>query len=549
VAADAQSTAEHPLLAADPSHRLRVELAPSGLLPPLPRAFVEGRDLDLLAPVRFLAPGAAPEPRHDAAAADRRDLAAGLSVANRSYGHPKAEELAAKLADPATRVVVAGQQPGLLGGPLYTFSKALAAARWAAELEAAGQPAVAVFWVATEDHDWHEVSRATLLTHRGPLELDLGDDPDPLTPVGMRCLGPRVREVLAAAREAMHGDRYDAWLDEVERWYRPDARFGEAFSRLMVALLGEHCPLLLDSMLPAVKAAQRPWLARLVERRDETEAAFAGADAAIEERGYPHQVHPQRGVSPLFLYQHGQRRRVAWTADGDGYELRGEEDGSRSVARLLETIEENPVAVSPGVLARPVVQDAILGTDLMVLGPGELSYLPQVAPLYDVLGVATPQVALRPQVLVLESHQIDKLDEVELTLAELLAPRTTSSACWRTVPVPTSPPSPGAAWRPSSPASKSPPWPSIRTSSAPWKRPARASCAPSRLSPARSARRRRGATRCAPTGWTSCATRFCPAASCRSGWSARPTTTASTGTASRRATGSRWSSTARCCRW
>jgi uncharacterized protein YllA (UPF0747 family) len=70
-----------------------------------------------------------------------------------------------------------------------------------------------------------------------------------------------------------------------------------------------------------------------------------------------------------------------------------------------------------------VVQDAILGTDLMVLGPGELSYLPQVAPLYDVLGVATPQVALRPQVLVLESHQIDKLDEVELTLAELLAPR------------------------------------------------------------------------------------------------------------------------------
>jgi len=423
---------------ADPARsRLRVVLPGSGLLPPLPDAFLAGRDRDLLAPLTLAEPGVLPDlpdpagrtvPPADKAVPppDRRELAAALAVANRAYGNPRADELAARLADPATRVVVAGQQPGLFGGPLYTFSKMLAVSRWAADLSAAGQPAVAVFWVATEDHDWNEVARATVPARGGPLEVDLGEDPEPLTPVGMRTLGPGVADALAAVREAMHGERYDEWLDHVAGWYRPDARFGEAFCRLMADLLGEHTPLLMDSMLPAVKAAERPWLRRLVERREAVEAAYAGADGTIAGRGYELQVHPQRGVSPLFLYAGGERRRVAWVTGEDGdpdrFELRGAGGTPRPLAALLETIDENPVAVSPGVLARPVIQDAILGTSLQVLGPGELSYMPQVAPLYAVLEVAAPFVALRPQVLVLESHQVDKLADTGLALAELLAP-------------------------------------------------------------------------------------------------------------------------------
>ncbi len=402
--------------------RLRVELAGSGLLPPLPAAFLAGRDRDLLAPLAFAEPGRLPELPPPASPPDRRELAAALGVANRAYGNPRADELAGRLADPAVRVVVAGQQPGLFGGPLYTFSKMLAVSRWAAELAAAGQPAVPVFWVATEDHDWNEVSRATVLARGGPLEVGLGDDPEPLTPVGMRTLGPGVTAALAAVREAVHGERYGEWLDRLAAWYRPEARFGEAFCRLMADLLGEHTPLLLDAMLPAVKAAERPWLHRLVERREAVEAAFAGADEAVAGRGYEPQVHPQRGVSPLFLYRGGERRRVEWADDGGAWTLRGAGGGPRPLAALTETIEENPVAVSPGVLARPVVQDAILGTSLFLLGPGELSYMPQVAPLYEVLEVPAPHVALRPQVLVLESHQAEKLDDAGLTLAQLLAP-------------------------------------------------------------------------------------------------------------------------------
>ena len=354
----------------------------------------------------------------------RRALAEGLRTANRAYGNPAADRLSDRLADPATRVVVAGQQAGLLGGPLYTLAKMVATARWAAALEAAGAPSVAVFWVATEDHDYREVASATVLAPDGPRSFDLGDDPAPLTPVGARTLGPGIEALLAGIRAAVPGGRYAAWLDRLAGWYRPDARFGEAFCKLMADLLGERCPLLLDAMHPVVKAAERPLLARLVERREAVAAAEAAAAGRIEGRGYPLQVAAQPGASPLFLLHRGERRRVEWR-DG-GYRLRGgEETGSAagSVADLAAIVADNPAVVSAGVLARPAVQDAILGTSLQVLGPGELSYMAQAAALYPVLEVAPPRVTLRPQLLVVESHLVDQIAGLGISLAELLGDR------------------------------------------------------------------------------------------------------------------------------
>jgi bacillithiol biosynthesis cysteine-adding enzyme BshC len=398
---------------------LRVDLAAAGLLAPLPSAYLAGRDLDLLAPLRFLPP--AGQPSGPALPGARRELAEALAMANRSYGNERADELARRLADPATRVVVTGQQPGLLGGPLYTFSKMVAAARWAAELEARGEPAVAVFWVATEDHDWGEVSAATVLTPDGPRSFDLGPDPEPLMPVGMRTLGPAVEGVLQSLAAAVPGERGADWVRMLGRWYRPDARFGEAFCRLMAHLLGPHCPLLLDAMLPALKTAQRPWLRRLVERRREVEEALERRDGEIRARGYDLQVTPQRGASPLFLLSRGERRRIEWRG-ADGYALRGREDGGRA-EDLLRIAEENPGVLSPGALARPALQDAVLGTTLQLLGPGELSYVAQAAAVYPVLEVEAPWVGLRPQTLVLEPHLAGKLTEVGVPLAALLGDR------------------------------------------------------------------------------------------------------------------------------
>ena len=60
-------------------------------------------------------------------------------------------ESAARLADPATRVVITGQQAGLFGGPLFTLLKAITTMKLAAEVSREHRvPVVPVFWIDAE---------------------------------------------------------------------------------------------------------------------------------------------------------------------------------------------------------------------------------------------------------------------------------------------------------------------------------------------------------------------------------------------------------------
>ena len=92
-----------------------------------------------------------------------------LQTQQRARGAP-AEALAASalLRDPASVAVVTGQQAGLFGGPLFTLLKAITTIRLADDLRARNVPAVAIFWIDAEDHDWDEVRQC------GVLDAELG---------------------------------------------------------------------------------------------------------------------------------------------------------------------------------------------------------------------------------------------------------------------------------------------------------------------------------------------------------------------------------------
>jgi uncharacterized protein YllA (UPF0747 family) len=188
------------------------------------------------------------------------------------------------LSRPDTVAVVTGQQVGLFGGPAYTIYKALTAVRWAETLTAHGIPAVPVFWLATEDHDFPEVNHAWNFTAAmQPVRLEVDAPGAGARPVGGIAID---QYPLSALRQTLAAFPYgDDVVAMVREAYVDGSTLGDAFVALLRRLLPPDCGLLyLDPMKPAIRQIAAPLLARaasqgaaltrrVLERNAELEAA------------------------------------------------------------------------------------------------------------------------------------------------------------------------------------------------------------------------------------------------------------------------------------
>ena len=112
--------------------------------------------------------------------------------AGRGALRPPPRDATARLRDPRTVAIVTGQQAGLFGGPLFTVLKALTALRLAEVVrDTYDVPAVAVFWVDAEDHDWQEVNVCGVLDAEAALRTVAieGEAAGPGLPDGARRAG------------------------------------------------------------------------------------------------------------------------------------------------------------------------------------------------------------------------------------------------------------------------------------------------------------------------------------------------------------------------
>ncbi|MGH9818880.1 MAG: bacillithiol biosynthesis protein BshC, partial [Pyrinomonadaceae bacterium] len=110
--------------------------------------------------------------------ADRAILCEALEEMNRKFDAcEKTLENIALLRESDAVAVVTGQQAGLFTGPLYTIYKALSAIKMTECLRERGFKVVPVFWVATEDHDFEEVSKTFVLDRTGEI-AELKNEPN-----------------------------------------------------------------------------------------------------------------------------------------------------------------------------------------------------------------------------------------------------------------------------------------------------------------------------------------------------------------------------------
>jgi uncharacterized protein YllA (UPF0747 family) len=184
--------------------------------------------------------------------------------------------------------VIAGQQPALLGGPLYTLYKLLTAVAVAGELErSVGCPTLAVFWVVGDDSDFGEVSAAWLPRADGSVRR-LRDEAVPPggTLIGLLSADRQLRALRGlAASSPTENPQSVQWAARERDLLTAVAASGRNWSGFLAALVyrllpGVRC-LFVDGAHPAI-VRERPLL-----RPARSRASLLDCDSQHESPGHP----------------------------------------------------------------------------------------------------------------------------------------------------------------------------------------------------------------------------------------------------------------------
>jgi len=312
------------------------------------------------------------------------------------------------LAQAGTVAVVTGQQVGLFSGPAYTIYKALTAARLAKELTGRGIPAVPVFWLATEDHDFAEVNHTWIFdANHQPVELQINGSPAVGQPVGeVRLTSVPIDSLRKALREFPFGAEV---ADRVAMAYIPGRTLGQAFGELLRDLLRDFGILQIDPMAPAVRALAAPTIRAALEQAQDLKKLVLERNRELNAAGYHAQVHVEDDTSFFFLLENG--RRLALRGRNGNYLS---SDGRFSPQELMERADH----ISPNALLRPVVQDSILPTVAYIGGPAELAYLAQAAVLYRALLGRMPVAVHRSGFTVVDQRGRKLMNRYQLCLSD-----------------------------------------------------------------------------------------------------------------------------------
>ena len=292
--------------------------------------------------------------------------------------------------------VAAGQQAGLFTGPLYSLTKAAAAARAAGEIARGGGRARGLFWIATEDHDLEEIARVTLPEESGPETFRLeGPAEKSFQPSGTVAIPGDIERVFRSLREAPGPADPDV-LGRFERLWAPGRTFGEAFRETMRSLMPEGSLEWVDPLESRWRDRKLEFFRRALESAPGIVSALDSADSRLRGAGFAPQVARAERDFPCFLIENGVRRKISF--DGSRFGVHGN-DATFSARELSDRAEREGHEPSPAALLRPVLQSWLFPIAAEILGPAELAYHAQSAPLFPIFGLSLPVLLPRPHLL------------------------------------------------------------------------------------------------------------------------------------------------------
>lgn len=298
--------------------------------------------------------------------------------------------------------VTTGHQLCLLTGPVYVIYKIIHAIRLADTLRKRypAKQFVPVFWMASEDHDFEEIS-SIRINH----QTLAWDNPNTGMPTGTYST-QGMDLFFDELERVFNQEGIPALLGQAREIYRSSPNLSQATFRLMHHLFEAFGLVVLEPNHPKLKQALIP-----VMESDMLEGltiqALQNTNDALQKTGYPLQVN---GRKFNFFYLANDGRKLL-TDTGHGFAT---SDHSHTWTReqLGSEIRQYPERFSPNVVLRPVYQELILPNLVYIGGPGELAYWLQLQNVFKVCNAPFPMLLLRNSFALISAshqHQAEKL--------------------------------------------------------------------------------------------------------------------------------------------
>ncbi len=291
----------------------------------------------------------------------REELSEILKEYNLSLGNSDALPFIQRLKEPDSVCVVTGQQLGFMGGPFYTILKAISCLLLARE-----NHAIPIFWLATEDHDIHEIDQTYLVDSLGNLKeykLHFGN------------IGRFVEDLELTAK---HQEEIKAFLNAVNMTdFLEEIQEEKLYIRVMAKFLkrlfaGTGLVFLEPRLL---RPLAKQFFMKELSGSEEIQNLLKKTCEKLEQVG----LKPALAISETNLFfkdEKGLRKKVH----------------RQDVANHFDTA---PECFSTNVIARPVLQSLLIPTLSYVAGPNELYYHQQLRDYFHFHGCAMPWISLR----------------------------------------------------------------------------------------------------------------------------------------------------------
>ncbi len=328
-----------------------------------------------------------------------------------------------KLQDENTFTITTGHQLCAYAGPAYFIYKISSVINLAMQLNEKDQTKhfVPVFWMASEDHDFEEISEVNFYGKSWKWVKE--NDRFGKVPVGL--LNPAALSLWAQEMKSYFHDEENASaiLAIFERGYKDNLTLAEATRQIVHELFKDTGLLIIDGNDPLLKRLLIPVLTQEVKSKSSF-AAVQQATQELEKLGYEAQITP-REINLFYFNADDSRQRIECSSVG--FILAGSEK-SWSESELLKEIALYPEKFSPNVVLRPVYQEFILPNIAYLGGPAEVAYWLQLKGVFEHFDIDFPAVLVRSSVATVQKNVEEKASKYtfswssyfNLTLDEIL---------------------------------------------------------------------------------------------------------------------------------